>query len=304
VSLLPLGGARSAQMFPVTRKLTFKGGELAPTGSMTGVKITRWPGSVFALEIEPGKLEDASPYSFPFTIAGINWLENVNATLFYENGLHLLIEDDSDKLLLGRTIETPARNGILLPRVSPKGEPLLFVHIDESQGERLLCVKGANKHFSIVFEHTAEGFTVSDNGRINCLKRLDTHLAHEQRSVYELDGDQYLLSSSEPARRTRRPITREDIVIAFIEAVKNRFENEAAGYLARDLCESIDFADIVEFIGEFEGWARPLYGTPVEENCVFIGICSEAAENILDARMFKFELDDASPPRIENFKEL
>ena len=303
VSVLPLGGKRGAQLFSRTRKLAFKRGELIIPESTDGMRIIRWPGGVFALEIEPGALAERPLYSFPFTIAAKDWL-GARATLFYENGLHLLIEDDQDKLLMGHTIATDARNGVLLPRKSPAGDELLFVHINESGGERLLCIRSANGRFSVAFEHVAEGFTIADDGRVNCLTRLNTHLRHEQRSVYALDGSKFALISSEPAKRVRRPAERGDTVIAFIEAVQNRFENEAFGYLTNELGESVGFADIAEFMGEFEGWTRPLYGTPAEESCVFMGIYKKASENVFDARMFKFELDDAEPPKIDNFREL
>ncbi len=303
VSVLPLGGKRGAQLFSVTRKLTFNRGELVNPARTDGMRIIRWPGGVFALEIEPGALAERPLYSFPFTIAAKDWL-NARATLFYENGLHLLIEDADDKLLLGHTIATDARNGVLLPRRSPAGDELLFVHINETGGERLLCVRNAKERYSIAFEHVAEGFTIANDGRVNCLTRLETHLKHEQRSVYALDGSKFALISSEPAIRVRRPAAPSDTVIAFIEAVQNRFESEAFSYLTRELGESVDFEDISEFMGEFEGWAPPLYGTPAEENCVFMGIYKKASENIFDARMFRFELDDASPPKIDNFREL
>ncbi len=73
VSVLPLSRARGAQLFSVTRKLTFKGGELAAPGNTDGMKITRWPGGVFALELEPGEFEECPPRSFPFTIAALSW---------------------------------------------------------------------------------------------------------------------------------------------------------------------------------------------------------------------------------------
>ncbi len=302
VSVLPLGGERGAQLFSVTRKLVFKRGELIIPDSTDGMRIIRWPGGVFALEIEPGTLTPRPLYSFPFTIGTFDWL-GARATLFYENGLHLLIEDKDEKLLLGHTIATDARNGILFSRRA-NGESLLFVHINETKGERLVCVKRTKGRFAVAFEHYAEGFTVADDGCVNCLKRLNTRLAHEQRSVYEFDGSEFVLVSTEPAVRVLRPETREDVVISFIEAVKNRFEAEAAGYLTEELALSVGFSDIAEFMGEFEGWARPLYGMPVEENSVFLGICNKASDNLFDARMFKFELDEASPPKIENFKEL
>lgn len=304
VSLLPLSGSHEIQLFSITRKLVFKNGELVLPGNTEGIKICRWPGGVFVMEMEPGKLEAATPYSFPFTITSLEWLEGVTSTLFYENGLHLLLEDAEDKLLLGRTVATQARNGTLLPRTTPGGEALLFVLINEPEGERLLCVMQAQGTYSIVFEHVAQSFSISDDGRIHCVTRLNTHLKHEQRSVYALSGSEYALASSEPARRTRRPVAREDVVIAFTEAVRNRFENEALSYLTPDLKEALTFSDIKEFIGEFEKWARPLYGTPPEENCVFMGICSQSGDNIYDARMFKFEMSDGPSIHIMNFKEL
>ncbi len=303
VSILPLGDKRGERLFSVTRKLAFKRGELIIPDSTEGMRITRWPGGVFALEIEPGSLAERPLHSFPFTIGAFDWL-GARATLFYENGLHLLIEDDDEKLLMGHTIATEARNGILFSRESPEGGDLLFVHISEPEGERLLCVKHAKGRFTVAFEHQAEGFTVGEEGSVNCLKRLDTLLRHEQRSVYAFDGDAFVLVSSEPAKRVLRPSAPDETVIAFIEAVKNRFESEAMDYLTDELAESIEFADIAEFMGEFEGWARPLYGTPAEENCVFMGIYKKASENIFDARMFKIELDGQEPPRIDNLREL
>ncbi len=304
VSILPLGGAHSSQRFSVTRKLAFSGGELALPERMDGMKVTRWPGGVFALELEPGVLEERPPYSFPFTVAALDWLRGARATLFYENGLHLLVEDADEKLLLGRTIAAGARTGALFARTSPSGEELLFVHVKEPEGERLLCVREAKGRFDVIFEHEAEGFSVAEDGSVKCHKRLDTHLKHERRSTYALNGGEFVLVASEPAKRVRKPAAREETVIAFIEAVQNRFENEALCYLSDELSRSVDFGDISEFLGDFECWARPLYGTPVEENCVFMGICHKVSENVYDARMFKFEFDECSPPRIDNFKEL
>ena len=302
VSILPLGGVRGAQLFSVTRKLTFRGGELAIPKHANDMRITRWPGGVFALELEPGSLTERPPCSFPFTIATLDWLD-VRATIFHENGLHLLVEDMDDKLLLGHTIVTDARNGTLFSRHSSEGD-LLFVHINEPESERLLCLIKTNGHFKVAFEHAAEVFDVADDGRVSCLKRLNTLLRHEQLSAYALKGGEFALVASEPAKRARQPVTCEDTVIAFIEAVQNRFEGEAFGYLTKELGESVDFADIVEYMGEFESWARPLYGTPAEDNCAYMGIYNKASENIFDARMFKFELNDAEPPRIDNFREL
>ncbi len=303
VSVLPLGGKQDAQLFSVTRKLTFSRGELIIPEHTGGMRIIRWPGGVFALEIEPGALAPRPLYSFPFTIAARDFLD-AKATLFYENGLHILIEDSDEKLLFGHTIASDARKGALFQRKSPAGDDLLFVHIDEPHGERLLCIRHRNGRYAMVFEHKAEGFTVADDGRVKCLKRLDTHLKHEQQSVFALDGGKFALVSSEQAKRVHRPATCEDTVIAFIEAVQNRFENEAQSYLTKELAESVGFADIVEFMGAFESWARPLYSTPEEENCVYMGISRRTSENVFDARMFKFELDEASPPKIDNFREM
>ncbi len=303
VSVLPLGGKRGAQLFSVTRKLTFNRGELIVPERTDGMRLIRWPGGVFALEIEPGELTPRPLYSFPFTIAALDWLD-ARATLFYENGLHLLVEDAHEKLLFGHTIATHARSGTLFPRKSPQGDDLLFVHINEPEEERLLCIRHKKGRYSVAFEHAAEGFTVAEDGRVKCLKRLDTHLKHERRSVFAFDGGKFSLVSSEPPHRVMRPVTPEDTVIAFIEAVQNRFEREAQSYLSKELCESVDFTDVVEFMGEFDSWIRPLHSTQEEENCVYMGISRKASENVFDARMFKFELDDASPPRIDNFREL
>ena len=78
--------------FPVVRKLKFVQGELKPVES-TDVEVYAWPGNVCEAIFTPGVLPTEKRAVFPYTVDQVRLPDGCTATLFYENGLRIAVEE-------------------------------------------------------------------------------------------------------------------------------------------------------------------------------------------------------------------
>lgn len=82
--------------YPITRKLSLCDGEALPTQG-PDVSLCRWPGGVYEMYFGPSADFPVQPADFPRELDQLGYMQGRsrrNLTLFRENGLKLLIEED------------------------------------------------------------------------------------------------------------------------------------------------------------------------------------------------------------------
>ena len=223
------------------------------------------------------------------------------ATLYYENGLRLAIEDRQGERMLFLHAPCGITTGILRAQsCMGQGEDVLLQGTGQAGPRFFLYHMDASGSFSLALEADGVG-SVEDDGLV-VLCPVGDLVQHQRRTCYSLDSD--TLSPSEPEygffTSDPRPLScDEDRCIAFCEALKLGLLEECLSYLSADLSQGLSLPDLVDFFGNFDHVYRcehPPYSDdiqltlacPTVENCYVLSsylfeMRSGVIQNIHDA---------------------
>ena len=296
ITLLPLGDDPCGRLYPVARKISFLNGTIKERPAKD-VSVCAWPGGVYELTMRAGKLRCSASCRMPHPIDRIEpHLEGHSAclTLYYENGLKLSLEED------GRTLGGYALGdgeGGSLNLVELAGQNYIAARTHGAHGQRLLLLNSALEE---ALDVTAAAIDIEAD-HVAVTDPIGTLLGHERRVCYHPAGDgTFAADGPEVGFFTglpRIPHGTMERAVAFAEAVREGFAQEAMGYLAEDLALSVTFEALKEFFGDFTAVRPPIS----DRSGHFLGLIAQEEGNLSCARLYEFEFTEDG--QIENITE-
>lgn len=274
IGIWPLSGAR---YYGVMRKFTFRDGALIPPPDVVGYV---WPGGIYEAILAPGRLPETAPAPFPFTVDRLALENGLVATLYYENGLRLAVEEGIH-VRYGATLSA-GKTGRLIPfeggvaALAAEGPPTLLI-LDGRLRERLRIQAD---------EITFEG------GRAVSIERLSTLRGHERRQVWTSPrpGAAFEPGPAEVGFFTfvpPAPAPGAELIRAFCEAVGMGLTEEALSYMTPGLREGLGTETLADFLGPFAHCRAPL-----ENQDRVLGLCSPREDGFFDVRVAEFTFED------------
>jgi hypothetical protein len=293
ITAAPLYDSEDMRRYSITRKLSLEEG--AARASVTkDFMVCSWPGGIYELNLSPGKLPASAPAPFPYTVETLNWATGQGElvlTLYYEQGLKLLAEKEGAPTAsyalgegrsgeLGLVEEEDARFALIQARMEDCERMIL---LDESLNT-VLDISGSCVRFA--------------GGRVELITKLGTGRRHETRSCFDYADGEFLEGETEVGFFTHAyepPETHEELAVAFSEAVREGFREEAMGYLTPALAKGLSFPDVKEFFGDFSCCRAPVYS----DEGRLMGLIYDGNGGVLNAKLFRFEYDGMLISNIE-----
>ncbi|MEA5060760.1 MAG: hypothetical protein VB049_12150 [Candidatus Pelethousia sp.] len=271
--------------WPVTRKLRLEEGMLAGLPA-ADVSICAWPGGVYELCLHAGQDLSRRGIQFPRTLDQLSYSvgnRRRTLTLYQEEGLRLCIEDGGKPrtgLALGEgsygTLAVYTAGGRQFAAIRTVGE----------SGERMLML---DSDLNAALEISAAHISLEEDG-VCAINPLGTRMGHENRVLYTYSAGVFQASEAETGFFTRsyvRPAAGPALSIAFCEAVRQGFRDEALGYLTPALRQDLDFDEIKDFLGNFQQCRPPLS----DEKGTLLGLIVEEGDRLQSARLYEFTFD-------------
>lgn len=295
ICAIPLEDSALKKRYPVTRRISFVKGRLDQTG-IPDVSVCMWPKGVYELYIRPGEIDCSVNQAFPYTISQLEVKTAASVcrlTLYYENGIRLSLED---KGIITSAYSLGGGKDGSLSLLDVGDQQLAVVSVIDEKSQRLLILDSG---FAPILDISGDAVGVLDSYPYS-VTRQKTSLGHERRRAYAYHNGAFTLVRDETGFFTHEkqpPQNDVQLGIAFLEAVREGFREEAMGYLDKAQLEQLSYEDICEFIGEFSVCRPPFSDLSGE----IIGVISESNGNIQTARMLCFEYSDG---KICNITEL
>ncbi|MPN48529.1 hypothetical protein SDC9_196137 [bioreactor metagenome] len=153
-------------------------------------------------------------------------------------------------------------------------------------GERMLML---DSDLNAALEISAAHISLEEDG-VCAINPLGTRMGHENRVLYTYSAGVFQASEAETGFFTRsyvRPAAGPALSIAFCEAVRQGFRDEALGYLTPALRQDLDFDEIKDFLGNFQQCRPPLS----DEKGTLLGLIVEEGDRLQSARLYEFTFD-------------
>lgn len=272
--------------YPITRKLSLCDGEALPAQG-PDVSFCRWPGGVYEMYFGPSADLPVQPADFPKELDQLGYMQGRSRrslTLFRENGLKLLMEEDGKPpscVSIG-----PGEYGSLA-LYSVAGRQLIAVSTFDGGRQRLLMLDGG---MNSLLELCGESILLEE-GCVSLIEPLGTLLGHQRRTRYVYQGGGFSAGCPETGFFTREykyPSGRQDLVVAFCEAVREGLDGEAASYMAASLRADFSIDEIRNFLGNFDCCRPPLS----DRSGRLIGLIETGADGSAFARLYEFAFEN------------
>lgn len=269
----------------ITRKVTLENGTVLPPEA-EDMSLCAWPGGVYEVSLHPFP-EEAPVPPFPRDMDSLSCTVGRTLrtfTLYYENGIKLLVEDDGTSrccLSLGEG------DYGTLALYSLGGRQFTAVSIHKEDGERMILL---SEELRSVLELSADCVLLEESC-ISTITGLGTLMGHEERTRYTCSGGVFHPQCPERGfftRSYRFPDDRLSLVTAFCEAVREGFREEAESYLAPSLKNSFSFDEIKDFLGNFQCCRPPLS----EKSGALLGLVASEGGRVSSARLYEFSFEN------------
>ncbi len=285
ISVAPLSFGCGAWRYPVTRKLSLRGGEALPVQG-SGVSLCRWPGGVYELCFCPQEESPAPGADFPKELDQLGFTQGKSRktlTLYRENGLKLLSEEEGRQpsciSLGGGEYGSLALYGVA-------GRQLIAVTTFFEGRQRLLMLDG---EMNALLELSGQSILLEE-GFVSLIEPLGTLLGHQRRTRYVYQGGGFSQLSAETGFFTNEYAFPEDsasLAAAFCEAVQSRLDDEAKSYLCPQLRNEFSIDEIRAFLGSFCCCRPPLS----DRSGRLMGLIQTAEDGAACARLFEFSFE-------------
>ncbi|MBQ9833102.1 MAG: hypothetical protein IJO48_05145 [Clostridia bacterium] len=295
ICAIPLYCDDNDMRYSVTRKVCFENGTVSktPTGD---VKIFFWPGGVFELCIKTGHFKTNSEKCFPYTLSSIMLDSSHELTLYYENGLKLAMTNGN--ICENCAFSLGAAKSGMLKAVTVCGINYTGVFTEAEGKERLLLF---DKDMNNPLDITADSISVSDDGKIIKINRLNTIMKHEVRTEMHIDVQgcfvEDIPSTGFYTHKYAYPTDTLTLAVAFCEAVRENFRDEALNYLSDELKAQFNFDLIKEFFGDFHSVRPPLS----ENDGTLLGLITHDSSSVRSARLFEFKFENMKITNISEY---
>ncbi len=282
ISIMPLED-HIRRYYPVMRKLAFRDGLIEPVQS-DDVEVYAWPGGVYEAVLSPGILPKEPFASFPFTVDRLELADGLVATMYFEGGMRLAVEEGT-RVIYG-TAFSSSQTGRIIPweqggLAAVAGDGPQTILVLSREYEELLRVSGDAVEW--------------DDGTLTCIERLPTLCGHERKRVWRYVAPEgapfsggFEAQPTEAGFFTREPpvgLAGPALLQAFCEAVREGMLEEARAYMTPSLQETLDLDTLQAFFGGFED-CRP----PITDRDRLIGLTYPPNGGVRPVRLFEFAL--------------
>jgi hypothetical protein len=283
--------------YPVTRKLKFCDGNLQPPQS-GDVTAYAWPDGVFEAVLSPGRLPRRATPVFPYTIDQRTLPDGCVATLYYEDGLRLAVEQ-GPRLVFGAILGDIRSGSIII-----KENGLLAAVAGEPRIPGAQCLVGFGEKVVVLNRQYQEIIRVAgdavgfERDNIIAFSRLFTALGHERRQVYGYRDSAYFEEEPQIGFFTHSPAAPQpgrSTIRAFCDAVRHNLWDEAFSCLTSGLQAGLHKEIILSCLGEFTGCR-----TPLARQDSAIGLTYAPSGGVIPVRLFSFAFEDG---KIDNLTE-
>lgn len=164
---------------------------------------------------------------------------------------------------------------------------MLIVRTFRDTGERLMAFDFEGE---LLLDLAGDAAYVEE-GCPCAITRYQTQRGHELRRRYDYRNGSFLAQPEETGFFTHPASTPKDdleTAIAFCEAVREGWRDEAWGYLAPDLGKELEFAEVRAFLGEFAACRPPLSDLSGR----MLGLIYQKKSRIERAQLFRFEFEN------------
>ena len=280
ISSTPLEGAG----WPTTRKLTLSNGAaLPPEGD--NVELCAWPGGVYEVSFAPS-LKTARPSDFPRQLDQLSFScgrSRRTLTLYYEDGLRLLIEDDN-------------KSGCISLGQGDYGTLALYT-VAGRQFAAAITHEAGTSHLLMLDSNTEAVLEVSASEILleeDCIAAIDdmgTAMGHQRKRKFIYSAGEFSAAQPEIGFFTREYIFPKGtalLVRAFAEAVREGFREEALSYLCQELRQNFPFDEIRDFLGNFQSCRPPLS----DKSGALLGLITSRGDRVSSARLYEFQFEN------------
>lgn len=243
--------SEEGRYFPVMRKLCFVQGVLQPLES-DDVEAYAWPDGIYEVIVAPGVLPAPRLPVFSFMVDQLQLRDGSTATLYYEDGLRLAVEQNGRVkygAVLGEYRTGKLQLGASGQLFALAGEPSMqSAYAPEGYASTVLALSGGFKELLHV-QAQAAGLREE---AVVCFGCLPTLHAHDEKQVYTFADGEYTSQPPQIGFFTHAPLVLEGqamVMRAFCEAVQYRLFEEAFTYLSPALREGLDEGTLKEFLG-------------------------------------------------------
>ena len=270
--------------FPTLRKLTLQQGTaLPPQGD--NVELCAWPGGVYEVSFVGGS-KAVQPADFPTQLDQLSFScgrTRRTLTLYREGGIRLLIEDDSRSscISLGQgdygTLALYTAASRQFAAVTTHDKDLSHLLLLDSNNDAVLEIS-ANEIFL-------------EQDCIAAIENMNTAMGHQRRTKYVYSAGEFSADCTETGFFTRSyvfPNSSATLILAFSEAVREGFEEEALSYLSQGLRQSTSFGEIRDFLGNYHTCRPPLS----DKSGALLGLISMEGNKLSSARLYEFSFED------------
>ncbi len=297
---LPIGNAKThcLQFFPldnsstpVTMSLQLNDDSLVITPE-SSAKVVRWPNYVFEIRLWKRKaLDIKTPFPQILDSCTLPWHRNMHATLFWENGLYVAIEDDEGHLILGEHLSDNCTLGKLVPVSIVNLPDILVIHGNDASG---ICaiLKYTNKP-ELYFCESAQSVTIDlpDSETLTCIRNLNNRSNHQLKTTIALDSTLNITREMGHFTSPSPNIESElDLVHLFLDSTLLGLEKEASLCLTPTLREHFPFSVLKEYLGEFSEYLTPPYALQAKDDSLLVGLIQQQG-SIVVSRIFEFEIE-------------
>lgn len=269
----------------ITRKLTLENGSALPPQA-EDMTLCAWPGGVYEVSLDP-TVPSVPADPFPRDMDSLSCTVGRTLrtyTLYYENGIRLLVEEDG----ISRCCLSLGEGDYgTLSLYSVGGRQFTAVSIHKEEGERMLLL---DQELRSILELSAD-IILLEESCISVINRLGTAAGHEVRTRYTYSGGAFHPLPQERGFFTqsyRFPDGRLNLVTAFCEAVREDFREEAESYLAPALKNAFSFDEIKDFLGNFQCCRPPLS----DKSGALLGLVAAECDRVSSARLYEFSFEN------------
>lgn len=291
---VPLTDSKDAKRFAVTRKLSVRDGKLLPPEA-EDVRVCIWPGGVYEVLLQTGILPGRECRPFPYSLSELAWREADREryfTLYYEGGLRLAMEEGG-QIISGYSLGEGESGELTLLDM---GEArVLLVKTAGRREERLTAFDFFGE---VLLDVTGDSVCIEE-GCPAVIRRYPTLRRHEYRQKYDYKEGAFFKMPGETGFFTAEDILPQcdrDVAIAFCEAVREGFREEAWGYLVSELGETLDFDEVRTFLGEFSSCSVPFS----DDSGQYLGLIRHGEGRMDRVSLLRFEFTSG---KIANISE-
>ncbi len=252
ITCLPLAHSGNTICLPHTVSLPLHQG--LPNGPVYGCKLYIYTSGAMDVELKPVVYQQEKEEA-PYTVSRATFSHSGHthaATLYYDSGWHVAIEETGkDLLLLCQPVHDLVEGRV--QAISCFTSSDILVAGRGEHGPRSILFSPIGGRYALVADE--EAICTVEGRAATFTQPLRDVSSHEKRFTYSLQGDNIVQGDPSYGHFSAKPgqLASPSLVCAALcEAVSLSQLDEALSYMTQDLKQGMTLSDLVEFFGEFE----------------------------------------------------